>query len=211
MLRLLLQCPSGHQPFWLHELRHHLIVHHGLLWGGNRTLVGAYARKLGKCFANGLAVYAAHLPLDVHREVGNNIGLLRALGLSPVGPFGRYQTIEIGLAAACDLGIDELCVRIESSVGACRRFGRGAARIRRLAVITGGAGSYVAAAANAGFDALIVGEAPHHAAIEAQERGIHLLLAGHYRTEVFGVRALGARLAEQFGVSCVFVGHDTGL
>ena len=69
----------------------------------------------------------------------------------------------------------------------------------------------IGAAARAGVDALVTGEGAHHNAIEAEELGLHLLLAGHYRTETFGVQALGKALAARFGVETCFVGHDTGL
>ncbi len=188
-----------------------LVVHHGLLWGGNRPLVGPHARKLKRCFESGMSVYSAHLPLDVHPELGNNAGLVRALGLTADGTFGRYETIELGLTASCDLSLAELSAKIRAAVGEHRVCGAGPDRIRRLGVCSGGAGSYTSAAARAGLDALLTGEGAHHTALEAEERGIHLILAGHYRTETFGVKALGERLASRFGVSWSFVEHDTGL
>ena len=188
-----------------------LVVHHGLLWGGNRPFVGPHGRKLKRCFDAGLSVYSAHLPLDVHPELGNNAGLAKALGLTADGTFGRFQSIEVGLTASCDLSLAELSAKIRSAVGEHRIAGSGPDRIRRLGLCSGGAGSYTSAAARAGLDALLTGEGAHHTAIEAEERGIHLILAGHYRTETFGVKALGERLAAQFGVSWSFVGHDTGL
>ncbi|HCF60874.1 MAG TPA: Nif3-like dinuclear metal center hexameric protein [Myxococcales bacterium] len=188
-----------------------LLVHHGLFWAGNRPVVGPHARKLKKCFAAGLSIYSAHAPLDVHPELGNNAGIVRALGLAPDGGFGRYQGMDIGLAASCDLSFAELLERLRGSVGEVRAFGAGPERIRRLAVVSGGAGGYAAKAARAGFDAFLTGEAAHYTAIDAEELGIHLLLAGHYRTETFGVKALGERLASELGLTTFFIEHDTGL
>ena len=188
-----------------------LVVHHGLLWGGNRPLVGPQARKLARCFGAGLSVYSAHLPLDLHPTQGNNAGLVRALGLTADGTFGKFQGVDIGLAASCDLTIQELSARIRGAVGEHRVAGAGPERVRRLAVVSGGAGSYASAAARAGFDALLTGEGAHHTALEAEERGLHLILAGHYRTETFGVKSLGALLEKEFGVAWSFVEHDTGL
>lgn len=188
-----------------------LVVHHGLLWGGNRPFTGPMGRKLGRAFRAGLSVYSAHLPLDLHPEHGNNVGLVRALGLTPDGTFGRFQTIEIGLTASCDLTPAELVERVRERVGPCKLVGRGPERIRRLAVVSGGAGSYAAAAARAGMDALLTGEGPHHTALDAEERGLAMVLAGHYRTETFGVRALGGLLERQFALPWTFVEHDTGL
>lgn len=188
-----------------------LLVHHGLFWSGLKPLVGPIARKLSTCFARGLSVYSSHLPLDLHPELGNNAGIVRALGLEVDRGFGRFQGIEIGFSARCDLSLAELVRKVESALGPVRCFGRGPERIRGVGVVSGGAGSLVGAAAKAGLGALLTGEGAHYTAIEAEERGVHLLLAGHYRTETFGVKALGADLERRFGTSWFFVGRDTGL
>jgi dinuclear metal center YbgI/SA1388 family protein len=188
-----------------------LLVHHGLLWGGNRALVGPHARKLRRCFERGLSVYAAHLPLDVHPEDGNNARLVRALDLVPEGTFAAHKGTDLGRTARCDLALPDLESRLRTAVGAAQTFGRGPARVSRIGVVTGQGGSFLAAAARAGLDALVTGEAAHHTALEAEERGIHLLLGGHYRTEVLGVVALGERLRERFDLAASFVAHDTGL
>lgn len=188
-----------------------LLVHHGLFWSGLRPLVGPMARKLSTCFTRGLSVYSAHLPLDLHPGLGNNAALLRALGLEVERGFGRFQGVEIGFSARCDLSLAELVSKVESALGPVRCFGRGPERIRRLGVVSGGAGNLVGAAAKAGLDALLTGEGAHYTAVEAEERGIHLLFAGHYRTEMLGVKALGAKLETRFGTPWFFVGRDTGL
>ncbi len=188
-----------------------LLVHHGLFWSGNRPLVGPYGRKIQRCFTSGLSIYSAHAPLDVHPEVGNNAQILKALGLTPSGTFGKYLGVEIGLATQCDLGADELRQRIEQAIGPVKQLGKGPERIRRLAVCSGGAGSMVSGAARAGFDAYLTGEGAHYTALDAEERGIHMFLAGHYRTEVFGVKALAKVLADKFALKTFFIEHDTGL
>jgi dinuclear metal center YbgI/SA1388 family protein len=188
-----------------------LVVHHGLLWGGNRPFVGPHARKLKRCFSAGLSIYSAHLPLDVHPDLGNNALIAHALGLSVDGTFGRHQGVEIGLTASCDLSVADLVQRVEGAMGECRVAGAGPRRIQRLGIVSGSGGSLAASAARAGLDALLTGEGPHHAALDAEERGLCLLLAGHYRTETFGVKALGELLAGKFGLSWSFVEHDTGL
>jgi putative NIF3 family GTP cyclohydrolase 1 type 2 len=87
----------------------------------------------------------------------------------------------------------------------------GPARVRTVGVITGGAGSEISAAMEAGLDAFITGEGAHHNYFDAEEGGINLYLGGHYRTEVWGVRALAAHLEERFGLSGTFIEHPTGL
>jgi dinuclear metal center YbgI/SA1388 family protein len=188
-----------------------LVVHHGLLWGGNRPFVGPHARKLKRCFESGLSVYSAHQPLDVHPEHGNNALIVHALGLEADGTFGKHQGIEIGLTASCDLSLADLVQRVEGAMGGCRVAGAGPKRIRRLGVVSGSGGSLAGSAARAGLDALLTGEGPHHAALDAEERGLWLILAGHYRTETFGVKALGELLAGKFGMMWSFLDHDTGL
>lgn len=188
-----------------------LLVHHGLLWGGNRRLVGAHGRKLRHCFEKGLSVYAAHAPLDVHPEVGNNLLLVRALGLEPDGKFARRQGIDLGLTANCSLAADELCARVSAAVGMHRLLGRGPEVIHRLGIVSGGGGSCLAEAEASGLDALLTGEISHHVAVDAEERGIHVIAAGHYRTERFGVAALGEHLASKFGLRHFFIDHDSGL
>jgi dinuclear metal center YbgI/SA1388 family protein len=188
-----------------------LVVHHGLLWGGNRPYTGAHARKLKRCFQAGLSVYSVHLPLDVHPQHGNNILVMRALGVSPEGTFGKYQGIEVGLFGRCDIEIGQLVQTVRQQIGDCRLAGRGPERISRLGVISGGGGSLVGSAAGKGLDVLVTGEGPHYAALEAEERGLWVLLAGHYRTEKLGVQALSGLLSERFGLPWSFVDHDTGL
>lgn len=188
-----------------------LLVHHGLFWGGNRPLTGTHGRKVGKCFTAGLSVYSAHLPLDVHPTLGNNVGLVQALGLSPMGPFGSHRGIDLGLEVSCDLSPEALSERCASTIGPVRILGKGPQRIHRLAVISGSGGSCLKQAMSQGFDAFLTGESAHHIALDAEEAGIHLILAGHYRTETFGVRALGQLLNEWFGFHTQFIAHDTGL
>lgn len=188
-----------------------LLVHHGLFWSGNRPITGSSARKLRKCFEAGLSVYSAHLPLDLHPAFGNNIEIIRVLGLAPGASFGRVRNLDLGISAWCDLAVPELEERIRKGIGSFRRLGAGPERIRQLGVSSGGAGSLVKAAADSGLDAFITGEVAHYVALEAEERGIHLFLAGHYKTEVFGVKALGAALKSELNLPWFFVGHDTGL
>ena len=195
-----------------------LLVHHGMYWGGLQRLVGPAYERLRLLVTHDVGVYASHLPLDAHPIHGNNVLLARTLGLTPSGGFARYQTITIGV-----IGDDE----VETSVLARRAHAfaathGGIARVtdgpegrltRRWAICTGAGASSetLREAAAAGVDTLVVGEGPHHTAIEAAESGIVVIYAGHYATETLGVRALAEHLAETFGVSWTFVEAPTGL
>lgn len=189
-----------------------LIVHHGLYWDGLRPLVGRSYRRVAPLIRAGTTLYSAHLPLDAHPEVGNCHILTRELGLEATGRFLDFKGELIGVVAETDLATDELTHTVGEVVrGPVRFIAGGPDRVRRVGILTGGGGSEVRAAAEAGVDTLITGEGPHHSYLDAMEYGVNLILAGHYATEVFGVKALGARLNEEFGLPWSFLDHPTGL
>jgi dinuclear metal center YbgI/SA1388 family protein len=195
-----------------------LLVHHGMFWGGVQPITGHRRERLRLLIANDVAVYSAHLPLDVHPEVGNNALLARRLGLEPSAGFGRYKTIDVGVSGECDVPTrliaekaGDLAARFRGTlVTTPFDFNR---RPRRWGICTGaGADSdSLAEAARRGLDTLIVGEGPHHTAVLARELGIVVLYAGHYATETLGVQALGDLLATRFDVSSIFVDVPSGL
>jgi dinuclear metal center YbgI/SA1388 family protein len=189
-----------------------LLVHHGLFWGGLQPLTGPLFRKVSQAVRADMAVYSAHLPLDVHPTLGNNALLARALGLESTEPFflekGRY----LGLKAAAPMWLGQLAELVGKAVeGPVKVFRGGPEKVAVVGIVTGGAGSEVQRAANEGVDTFVTGEGPHHSAILAEELGVNMLLAGHYATETFGVKALAANVAEKFGLPWQFVDHPTGL
>jgi dinuclear metal center YbgI/SA1388 family protein len=195
-----------------------LLVHHGLFWGGVQAVRGPLYRRLRAAFAADVGVYAAHLPLDAHPEFGNNPLLARALELAPSEGFARFEGIDVGVAGTADVATAELIARATAFSArfatAVRHTPLAAGRrTRRWAICTGaGADSdTLREAADRGIDTLIVGEGPHWSAIDAEELGIVLIYAGHYATEVLGVRALGEHVAERFGIPCTFLDAPTGL
>jgi dinuclear metal center YbgI/SA1388 family protein len=195
-----------------------LLVHHGMFWSGAQPIRGAAYERLKLLFAHDVAVYASHLPLDRHAELGNNVLLARALGLAPSGEFARYKTIAVGVRGEAELPTAELVAR---SAAFARAHGgaivatpyAGGRPTRRWAVCTGaGASSETLAEAEAlGVDTLIVGEGPHHTAVEAEERGVVVIYAGHYATETLGVEALAEHVGQRFGVPWSFIEAPTGL
>lgn len=195
-----------------------LVVHHGLFWSGVQPLRGRTYERFRRLITADVAVYAAHLPLDLHSRFGNNPLFARALGLDPLEGFGRYQNITVGVMGNSDVETGELAARAESIA---RREGGSLVavgvtpgrRTRRWALVTGAGASSdtLREAAAEGVDTLIVGEGPHHTAIEAVELGIAVLYAGHYATETFGVRALGEEVERHFGIPWSFIAAPTGL
>jgi dinuclear metal center YbgI/SA1388 family protein len=189
-----------------------LIVHHGLFWGGLRPLTGPSHRRIRALVEHDLALYAAHLPLDCHPEVGNNPVLARQLGVALGGEFGSYEGQAIGVWGELSLARDELRTRLNALLGAHTRvLAFGAERSMRVGIVTGAGGSAIVEAAAAGLDTLITGEAPHWAYFDAEEFGVNVFLAGHYATETVGVQALAAHLESRFGIPWVFLDHPTGL
>lgn len=189
-----------------------LLVHHGLFWDGNRPVTDRRYRRLRAAIAGEVAVYSAHLPLDAHPEVGNNVLLAGRLGMVVSGPFGRYKDLDVGVHGVLDLDRDALCARLDDSLGTrTRLIPGGPQRCRRVAVITGGAGSSVLEAAVRGCDTFITGEGSHHTWFDAMEGGVNLIYAGHWATETLGVQALAAKAAAKFSVPWEFFAQPTGL
>lgn len=189
-----------------------LIVHHGMFWSGLRPVTKARHRQIKLALDNDIAVYSAHLPLDLHPEIGNNVLLMRALGFENSEPFFETKGIWLGRRVAAKLVLSELVKRLERVLhGSVHVTAAGEQTSRQTGVITGGAGGEIERVAAEGIDTFITGEAPHWAAIAAQELGINLLLGGHYATETFGVKALAAHLAEKFQLDWTFLDLPTRL
>jgi dinuclear metal center YbgI/SA1388 family protein len=185
-----------------------LIVHHGLFWGGLQNVTGAYYRKLKLAIESDLAIYSVHLPLDAHPQRGNNALLCNALDL----PEPRRPFLEIGFQAEVSMDRETLLRRLEKAVGGKVHFAPGGPTVtRKIGVVTGAAGSKVFKAAAEGVDTFITGEGPHWSFTAAEELNLNILYAGHYATEVFGVRALAKSLEAKFGLPWTFLDHPTGL
>lgn len=189
-----------------------LLVHHGLLWGGARPFTGALRRKLKLAMDADLAVFSSHLPLDLHPTLGNNALLAKALGLRRPAPAFPVKGRDIGLVGVIDVTRSELLRRIEKAMGGRVHVAPGGpARVRRVGVVTGGAGEMVSQAAALGCAAFVTGEGPHHTFTLAEELGVTLFYGGHYATETFGVKALAEHVARKFRLKWEFIGHPTGL
>ncbi|HEX2210837.1 MAG TPA: Nif3-like dinuclear metal center hexameric protein [Longimicrobium sp.] len=189
-----------------------LLVHHGLFWDGNVPVTARRYRRLKALFDADLPLYAAHLPLDVHPEVGNNAVLARELGVEVRGMFADYKGMPLGVWGELDIRREALCARLDALLGGrVKMVPGGPEHVRTVGVITGGAGGETATAAGMGLDAYVSGEGAHHNFFDAEEGGINLLLGGHYATETFGVRALARHLEEKFGLKWIFIDHPSGL
>lgn len=189
-----------------------LLVHHGLFWKGAQPVTGAWRRKLKLALDHDMAVYSAHLPLDMHPELGNNALLCAALGFTGTRPFFHEDGQHVGLQAHVALDRAALIEQVKKIVGGPVHLAPGGPeRVERAGVVTGGAGSHVGKAAAEGVDTFITGEGPHDSYTRAEELGVNLIYAGHYATETFGVKALAAEASRRFGVPWEFIDHPTGL
>jgi dinuclear metal center YbgI/SA1388 family protein len=189
-----------------------LLVHHGMFWQGAKPLTGAFYRKIKAAMDGNLAIYSSHLPLDMHPVYGNNVLLAKAIGLEEIAPILVKDGFPMGVAGVFGKSRDDLAAVVGDAVGREVTVCPGGAEIvRKIAVITGGAGSEVGKIAGLGFDAFVTGEGPHWSFIEAEELGINVIYAGHYATETFGVRAVSVHLAKRFGLETCFIERPAGL
>jgi dinuclear metal center YbgI/SA1388 family protein len=191
-----------------------LIVHHGLFWSKPILVTGIHRRRLGSLFEANLSLYAAHLPLDEHDEVGNNVVLARWLELEDAAPFGEYEGAPVGvigrLPASVSLG--DLASRVEAvlqdQIVQMWTFGPGSVQV--VGIVSGGAAFLLDQAAAAGVDVYLTGEVSHSAYHRAQELGLNVVFGGHYATETAGLKALAEHLEGKFGLETVFVDLPTG-
>jgi len=193
-----------------------LIVHHGLFWGSSAIDRKMRAKRIREAKRLGVAIYSSHLPLDAHPELGNSIGLLRALGLEKWKwkRFGKAMGREIGYKVEGGrVRLGELANRVallrSGHAGRVGSFAGLASRVkvieggpkicRKIGIVTGGFGD-LDQVVKARLDTLITGEADYPTEVKAKEMGINVILGGHRETEVFGVRALDAYMSS--GIVC---------
>ncbi len=191
-----------------------LFVHHGLFWGKPLAVQGALRERLKLLLDADLALYACHLPLDKHPEVGNNACLARLLGLEKLEPFGLYHGVKLGFKGRFPepVSLDEAVRRIlpDGSRPRCL-IPSGPDRVATAAVVSGGAPFEHLQAVAEGLDLYVTGEPSHSIYHGALESRVTFLAAGHYATETHGVRAVAERLALETGLETRFIDLPTGL
>ncbi len=184
-----------------------LVVHHGIKWRPqkDRELERRREAFLKK---NDMALYAAHLPLDLHEEYGNNMQLARLLLLRRLRKFGRYHGVKIGYAGTFQsaTSVTAIAAMLRKHLhSACRVLPFGKSRVRSIGIISGGGGSMLIDAVKEGVDCFLVGEVDLAAHNAAKDHGMNIVAAGHYATETVGVKALMPAVREAFGVRTVFI------
>jgi dinuclear metal center YbgI/SA1388 family protein len=189
-----------------------LIVHHGLFWNGPQRVTDATYRKTRLLMDADMAIYSAHLPLDIHPIIGNNALLASAIGLKNGEPFFETAGQPVGLRFEEEINREVLRDHLERAVGGPVHMAPGGPVLaRKIGIVTGGAGGDIAKAAAVGIDTFITGEGPHWSYTAAEELRVNLFYAGHYATETFGVKALADFLSKKTALPWQFIDHPTGL
>ena len=189
-----------------------LVVHHGMFWNGVRPVTGVTYEKFKTAMEAGLAIYSAHIPLDVHPVLGNNARLSAALELQDTEPFFEWRGTLLGIRGIFPGSLDQLTARVTEVLGSPPHVcAAGSCAAGTVGVISGGGGAEVAAIREAGIDTFLTGEGPHWSYTEAEELGLNVLYGGHYLTETSGVRALVDLLVEKYSLDGRFIEHPTGM
>ncbi|QLH79117.1 Nif3-like dinuclear metal center hexameric protein [Halosimplex rubrum] len=193
-----------------------LVVHHGVSWGGIERVTGTEYGRVAPLVEHDVALYAAHLPLDGHPDLGNAAGVADTLGLVDREPFGELGPVTIGQRGRLESPVDRddlaetLTAELDTGGRPVPVLDFGPETVEDVAVVTGAGADWLDEAVETDADAFVVGEGKHRVYHEAREAGLNVYLAGHYATETFGVRAL-RDLAAEWGLETTYVDHPTGL
>jgi dinuclear metal center YbgI/SA1388 family protein len=181
-----------------------VLVHHGLFWDRDSRVIDPVMKgRLKALFDHDLSLVAYHLALDAHPDVGNNALLAQELGVKAEK---RFTDWGYGGSLETPVPISEFASTVEQRLGRPPLvFSYGPELVERVAILSGGAGRHLADAAAEGYDCFVTGEADEPTKHAAKESGVHFVAGGHYATETLGVRALSAKLADQFGLEWEFV------
>ena len=185
-----------------------LIVHHGLFWNqDSHSLIGVKRKKVDLLLRHSISLFAYHLPLDAHREVGNNWQAARDLGWKDLEPFGEYNGIWIGVKGTfAPQSIESFVVEVETYYEHSATTALGGKRsVASCALISGGAYKELPLAARAGIDCFITGNFDEPAWSVAHEEEVHFLALGHSATERVGPKALAEHIQKQFGITAIFL------
>lgn len=189
-----------------------LLVHHGILWRSVERLAGPLGQRVRLLIENDMHLYAAHLALDGHPEVGNNAVLAQICGVNvtdfwcaPMGlPIGVYGSVTA--VTPLPQFVSQINTQLNTSA---RVLAHGPDNVSQVAILSGFGADEVAAAKALGCDTFLTGETSHANYWAAADYGLNVIFAGHYATETVGVKALGAHLSAQFGLETKFFDFPT--
>ncbi len=191
-----------------------IFVHHGLFWGKPIAITDYHYERVATLLSHDIALLAAHLPLDVHPELGNNATMARLLGLTAIEPFGYYHGIPIGYQGRLEkaMSAQEIAAKLKlSEDSGLKILDFGKSEISTLAIVSGGAPDSLLEAIELDLDAFLTGESSHTMYAYCQEAHKTMISGGHYATEVFGVKAVSEELAAKFSLETTFIELPTAL
>lgn len=189
-----------------------VLVHHGYFWKSEPAqIVGMKYNRLKKLIKNDISLFAYHLPLDIHQNLGNNVQLSKLLELEEIKPVDSVKPNGILMQARTlqPVSLSDFASSVESKLG--RKplaVSGGDFLINKVAVCTGGGQSFIEQACTAGADLFITGEVSEQTVHVAMEMGIHFIAAGHHATERYGIKALGEHLAANSNIKVEFIDID---
>lgn len=189
-----------------------MVVHHGFFWGGKEAVVGQDYDRFRRLIENDIALYASHLPLDAHEEVGNNVLLLDAVGAEVFDTFADFGPGDVGYVGRLPSPVefDDFVYEVAEALDndpEVLEFGPD--EVEDVAVLTGAGGGRVDEAASTDADVYITGEPKHRAHHDAREHGLNVVFGGHYHTETFGVGALRDRVERNFDTETFYIDTPT--
>lgn len=181
-----------------------LVVHHGLFWKhqGVKTITGPWGKRLKLCIQNNLNLFAYHLPLDAHPEIGNATALAMKLGMVNLGSFANYKKSPLGIKGNLPSPLpakilkELLQTTLDHNVILASPDEN--QLVNSIGIITGGANNEWIQAKNEGLDAFITGEISEYNWHDAKEAGVHYFAGGHHATEKYGTMALMEKIERQF-------------
>ena len=185
-----------------------ILVHHGYFWRGeDARIVGQKQKRLKLLLQNDISLFAYHLPLDAHPELGNNAQLAKKLGLVSDCRFGADKLGWIGKMQNESIrNVGELAQLIQKQLGRAPMIvGDPKQQLGRIAWCTGAAQSMFGEAIDAGASIYLSGEISEPTVHLAREMGVAYLACGHHATERYGVQALAARIEENFNIQHQFI------
>lgn len=189
-----------------------LLVHHGILWRNVERIAGPFGERVRLLLSANVNLYAAHLALDAHADVGNNAELARLLDVKDVEWWCDVMGTNIGTIGNVNSTLDDLVGRANQSLNSeARVLNHGPIQVRRLAIVSGFGADKASQAKALGADTLLTGEASHANYWAAADYEMNVIFAGHYATETVGVKALGQHLAKTFGLTVRFFDFPTAM
>ncbi|MGM0510145.1 MAG: Nif3-like dinuclear metal center hexameric protein [Thermoplasmatota archaeon] len=184
-----------------------LLTHHGLIWGGIKSVTGANYDILSSFIKNDMGLYACHLPLDVHPEIGNNVLLAKMIGAEPVETFMEYKGTEVSLIAELPepKRVEEISEVMSSRLNNEPFTLKPERQVEKVAIMTGKGGMALSEAYERGVDLFISGEKQYMYFLESMNMDFPIIYGGHYATETLGVKELMEKVEDEYDYDCVWL------